>query len=135
MKQRFKLLLFIVLFMGVNKIYAQTEQTSDSTIVSGHFEINTISGADTNHVNVNYAVSPAPFTNNMNLELSTPDAILFNVDILDTANSVLLTWTPVSSSNYYNHSIDISSLTAGNYHLNIRRDNTGIILNTIYFTK
>ena len=127
--------LSIALLMGANKTSAQTEQSSDPNVVSGHFEIHVVSGTDTNHVNVNYAISPAPFTNIMNLELSTPNTIFFNADILDATNNVLVTWAPTAGSNYYSNNLDISSLPAGNYHVNIHRDNTTAILYSIPFTK
>lgn len=134
MKNIVIIMLLMVLFT-VNKAHAQTEQTVDTTIVAGHFEINVVTGGDTSHINVNYAMSPAPFTNNMSLELSTPDPIFLNIDIQDASNTTLISWAPGSSSNYYSHSIDISSLPAGNYHMNIHRDNSATVLNSVNFTK
>ncbi len=135
MKKQLYLLCFITLFTGVSKVFAQTTQTPDSSMVSGHFEINVVAGGDTNHINVNYALSPAPFTTNMNLELNTPDAMLFDVDIRDESGSVMASWSPTASSNYYNHDIDISSLPGGNYYVNIRKESNGAIFYSVPFTK
>jgi len=134
MTKKTRLLCLFALLLGANSAYAQS-QNNDPSMVAGHFEIDTTIGGVVNHINVNYALSPAPFTNVAHVHLNTPNPVLFNVDLLDAENTVIMSWTPDTISNAYDNDLDISSLPSGSYHVNIRKYHTTSVLHTINFTK
>ena len=137
MRKTIRLFILFVLLFAADKGYAQTQsqQSVDTTILSGHFEMDTVIGSDTHHINVNYVLSPVAPSTTMNVQLNTADNVLFNVDIVDATNAVVATWTPSTISNNYDHSIDISSLSSGSYSVKIRKYNTSEVLNSIAITK
>jgi len=127
------LIFFTILFFCAHKTNAQ--QASDTTIVAGHFEMDTVIGSDTNHINVNYSLSSLPFVYNIHMNLHTPNITLFNADIVDGSGTVYTTWTPTTLSNLYDNDFDISALSSGSYYINIRKNNTSTVLYAIAFTK
>jgi hypothetical protein len=136
MRKTIRLLILFVLLFAADKGYAQMNpQSVDSTILSGHFEMDTVIGSDTHHINVNYVLSPMPLSTTMNVQLNTANNVLFNVDVVDATNAVVATWTPSAISNTYDTNIDISSLSSGSYTVKIRKYNTTDVLNSISITK
>ena len=135
MKQILLTAIVCILSAGPAKTYAQTVQTDNSNVVAGQFEINVGSGIRTNQVNVNYTIAPLQLTGKIKLELSSHDAILFNADISDASGSILKIWVPSARGNHYQDNIDISYLPAGEYYVNIHKDNSDAILYSIPFTK
>jgi len=127
------LLLLLATLCMAQKTHAQ--QSNDTSVIAGHFEMDTTIGSKTHHINVNYALSPAPFSTTMNVQLNTADNVLFNVDVVDASNAVVLTWTPSAVSNNYNHDLDISSLASGTYAVKIRKYGGSTVLNSISITK
>lgn len=134
MKKAMQHLFLLALLCGAHKSFSQT-QGNDPTVVAGHFEIDTTISSVANHINVNYEVSPVPFSTVAHVRLNTADPTLLNVDLTNGSGTVLATWTPALISNSYSHDFSLESLPAGDYHLRVRRDNTSTVLHTIDFTK
>lgn len=113
---------------------------TDKTIVSGHFEAdnNVMSKAGQNvteHVNVNYSISPAPFSNELNLVLNTADPVKFSADIVTGNDRKVLQWAATEKSHMHNAKIDISKLNAGNYKVNVYWEKSNTLLYSIPFKK
>src|SRR5947207_2994932 len=100
MKQYSISVIFFGLLVTVNNTYGQEQspaatqkhsQVIENTVISGHFEIekNNKERKVTEHINVNYALSPAPFSNILNLELGTTDPMFFCADIVDSKGNKL----------------------------------------------
>jgi hypothetical protein len=126
--------LFSVLLLG-GALSSSAQQTSNPAILSGHFEIDTAVGSSVRHVNVNYTLSPAPFSNVAHIVLNSAQRRILNVDLVNSTGSVLSTWSPTSASHQYQHDFDISALPAGSYSMRIRKYNTAEVLHTINFSK
>ncbi len=109
----------------------------DNSIVAGNFAIdkpNKDRGI-TEHINVNYVMSPAPFKNILKLELGTPNPLLFSADITDVNGKVVKHWVPVQRSYYYKDVIDISQLAPGDYYLNLYCEYSTALMQRVSFKK
>lgn len=133
MKTKYGFLLSAFLLCGV--LSSSAQQTTNPAVLSGHFEIDTAVGSAMRHVNVNYTLSPAPFSNVAHILLNTPQRRLLNVDLVNSSGTLISSWTPASISHLYEHDFDISALPAGSYAMKIRKNNTAEVLHTINFTK
>lgn len=133
MKRKIRNLLLMASIVGPLQLVAQ--QHTNPAVKAGHFEIDTTIEGVVNHVNVNYELSPIPMGSIARIMINTSGHIVFNVDILNAANHVVATWSPTTSSNYYQHEFNIASLPPGNYHVNIRKYSTPAVLHTIDFSK
>lgn len=122
-------------FLLSSAITVSAQQSSNPAILSGHFEIDTAVGTVMRHVNVNYTLSPAPFSNVARIMLNSPQRRLLNVDLVNSSGTVITSWTPTTISHHYEHEFDISALPAGSYAMKIRKYNSAGILHTINFTK
>jgi hypothetical protein len=134
MKQIFIITAIAVLSLGADKTTAQTTQMNSSNVAAGQFEMNIANGSGVNHINVNYSIA-SPVSGKVKLELSSPVAVFFHVDISDASGQVVKIWAPSYSSTYYVDNLDISYLPADNYYVNIRNNSNGAILYSIPFTK
>jgi uncharacterized membrane protein (UPF0136 family) len=126
--------LFSVLLLG-GALSSSAQQTSNPAVVSGHFEIDTAIASVMQHVNVNYTLSPAPFTSVAHLLLNSAEPRVFNVDLVSATGTVLMSWTPTVLSHQYEHDFNISSLPAGSYEMRIRKYHTTEVLHTVSFSK
>ena len=119
------------------KLAAKQNETLDKSVVSGHFEINKPNKERgiIEHINVNYALSPAPFSNFIQLQLSTPDPIPFSAQIIDNKGEKRIYWKPQQISHSYNESIDIAKLEPGAYQVNIYAGNQSELVYSISFQK
>lgn len=133
MKKGYQLLMLVVLLLAARAGFAQ--QTSNPAILAGHFEMDTTIASMVRHINVNYSVSPAPFSSVAHVMLNTPKPVLFNIDLLNSSGTVVSSWSSPGAAAKCQHDFDISSLPSGNYHFNIRKYNTGAILHTVNFHK
>ena len=125
--------LLFVFGLTAMKTNAQT-QGPDPSVQSGHFEFTRVVGGITNHINVNYSLSPAPFVASLQVALNTPDPTFFSVDVVDGTGGVLLHWVPSTTDNTYSHSFDISALPPGSYFVHVN-DSGPTLLSSIPFTK
>src|SRR4051812_32762285 len=78
-------------FAQQNSGAAAGNMVQNNALVAGNFNIDRQNAARgiTEHINVNYVLSPAPFNNVLNLQLNTADPLLFTADIVDNKNKVL----------------------------------------------
>jgi len=95
-------LLLCVLFLGVNKTFAQNRGL-----------------IKTSSQNLYYVVEPGESAGSMHVMLRSPNQDILSVDLLNEANKVVMNWTPSAASHQYKHDFDLSKLPAGNYHVNI----------------
>ena len=135
MKQILIITSIVVLSLGADKTSAQTAQINSSNVAVGQFEMNVANGSGVSHINVNYSIASVLVSGKMKLELSSPVAVLFHVDISDASGQVVKIWAPSSSSTYYLDNLDISYLPADNYYVNIHASSSSAILYSIPFTK
>lgn len=136
---------FLIL-AGAAASYAQEGRTQDANpniaamnnrpVIAGSFEIDkTNSAGKTEHINVNYAISPVPFTNVLNLELNTPNPTFFRAEIINAQGKKVAQWSPAQKSYLYKGTMDISSLPKGNYKVNIYSELAAGVVNSIPFQK
>lgn len=113
---------------------------TDKSIVSGHFEANSNrvskSGQSiTEHVNINYSISPAPFSSELNLVLNTAEPVKFSADIVTGNGHKLVEWSSSERSHLHNAKMDISKLNSGNYSVNVYWEKSSTLLYSIPFKK
>lgn len=127
------LCLFLISFLLSNISYAQ--QHSDSSIMRGHFEIDTTISGVVNHINVNFELSPMPISASVDFRINTANNMIFNIDLKNSAGTLISSWTPTSISNSYSHTFNTSMLSAGTYLLDIRKYHESTVIHTITFLK
>ena len=143
--KRYRLLILLVISqLSAEHVFSQqtlgvapSNLAKDNSVVAGNFMINreNTERGITEHINVNYAVSPAPFTNFLSLELGTADPTRFSADVVDAKGVRVSHWQPVEKSYHYKETIDISKLRPGNYRLNIYCEYGPAILHSVPFEK
>jgi hypothetical protein len=131
------LLCITLLLSSHNSFCQKSGQESDPTTTSGHFEIAMVNAERhrTEHINVNYSLSPAPFTNNIVIELSTPQPTSFRADIVTAGGAKVIHWKPAVKNYHYRDDIDISRLAPGTYFVNIYSEDYPGLLHSISFKK
>jgi hypothetical protein len=110
----------------------------DRSVVSGHFDITIHNQAMNNRqeqINVNYVMSPAPFTDKLNLTLNTPDPVKFRAEVVNAQNKVVTHWGAEQRSHLHETTIDISKLPAGQYRVNVYWEKSEDLLYSIPFEK
>jgi len=109
----------------------------DQTLISGHFEINKENKERRviEHINVNYAISPVPFTSVLNLEINTAEPTLFSAYIYDGDGRILAQWQPSGKNHAYRGTMNISKLKPGDYNLSIYSEMDKEVAYTIPFQK
>jgi hypothetical protein len=109
----------------------------DPTLISGHFEINKENREKgiIEHINVNYALSPVPFTSVLNLEINTAEPTIFSACIYDGDGRILAKWQPTGKNHAYKGSLNISKLSPGDYNLSIYSEMDKGVAYTIPFQK
>jgi hypothetical protein len=131
------LLLQLLSAKGQQNISTSNEGAIDKSLIAGHFDIdkkNEQRGI-TEHINVNYSLSPAPFTKYLTLELSTAQPTLFTADIVDAKGQKVKHWAPQAKSYFYKDVINISSLAPGNYKVNLYSEISTTLIYSIAFHK
>lgn len=116
-----KLLLVLALStLFANVVGAQARQSAtDPTHVAGHFDVIKMTSKGEEHINVNYALFPAPFFDVVKMNLNTPDPMAMSIKIVNTAGQTKLSWKPEQISYRYDQQFDINNLSPGLYHMDI----------------
>jgi hypothetical protein len=141
-----KKFLFVLLFAGGGALSSfgqqalshQPKQNSfNPSVTGGSFDINKNNKQRgiTEHINVNYSIYPVPFTDVLNLALSTANPLLFSADIVDLNGNKVAHWQPSVKKYSYTEAIDISSLAPGNYKINIYSEIGEGVVHSISFQK
>lgn len=131
-----KLLLVLALStLFANAVSAQARQSAtDPTHVAGHFDVIKMTSKGEEHINVNYALFPAPFYDIVKMNLNTPDPMAMSIKIVNMEGQTKLSWKPEQISYRYDQQFDIHNLSAGLYHMDIfDADNNKIY--SVPFTK
>jgi len=109
----------------------------DPTVVTGHFTAdlkNEVRGI-TEHINVNYILSPAPFTDKLNLTLNTPDPVRFFADIADESGKVVFQWKATEKKHLHEIAMNIANLPSGKYFVNVYWERNSSLIGAIPFEK
>lgn len=117
-----------VLLLGIGKSYAQSVYTKGSFSLSSD--------------QVNYRLIPATISDSVDVQLNVVNPttnfagsdVYLGMELLNSSNSSLMSWSPTANKNFYYHHFNIASLSAGTYHINVK-SSTGTVLQTITFTK
>ncbi|MBA3830198.1 MAG: hypothetical protein H0X33_14760 [Taibaiella sp.] len=93
----------------------------------GSFYISKTTGTLEEHINVNYALYPAPFVNVVKMNLNTPHNMMLSVKIINSNGTQMTAWKPAQASYRYDKEFDISSYPTGQYKIDIYGpDNTKV---------
>lgn len=118
-----KKLLVVLALSGffTNVANAQTirQSATDPTHVAGHFDVIKMTSKGEEHINVNYALFPAPFYDVVKMNLNTPDPMPMSIKIVNANGQTKLTWKPDHVSYRYDQQFNIQALPAGLYHVDI----------------
>lgn len=106
------------LFANIGNAQARQSAT-DPTHVAGHFDVIKMTSKGEEHINVNYALFPAPFYDVVKMNLNTPDPMAMSIKIINTAGQTKLSWKPEQISYRYDQQFDIHNLSPGLYHMDI----------------
>ena len=119
---------------------SNAKYNAGSSVTYGHFDAdysNKAKGANApqEHINVNYSYSQSTDNNFLDLTLNTSDPTLFSVQVVDGNGKVKANW--VSNVRNHNHQpkINISNLSAGDYHLNIFWEKSTSAIKSIPFKR
>ena len=91
--------------------------------------------SSTETMNVNYSLSPKNPSTTANLMLHTPNPMPLSAKIMDESGKVVLSWTPDTKVYLYQTSLNISSLKAGIYTVNIFMGTDKKSIHQFNFTK
>lgn len=95
---------------------ANIDAVSNYDGILGRFDY---SISPTEHLNVNYSLTPKNPATVAHLMLNTPDPMPFSAKILDDKGNIVLNWIPESKSYLYNADLNIASLSSGAYTIHI----------------
>ena len=122
-----KILLLLSLF-SVCVTYGQSASKSnvhyDDSRVIGSFYYNIKGDKVEQHININYVLSPAPFTNTLHFVLGTAEPLAMHANVVNAAGVAVLKWAPAAVSYKYMDQFDISSLPVGKYHMDVFAGNS-----------
>lgn len=95
------------------------------SVRAGHFEMEQLNKdrGITEHVNVNYSLSPVPAGKMLSLELSTAAPTYFSVVVTDMKSREVAHWEPKQESYVYRAQIDVANIPAGKYNMVINWNN------------
>ena len=119
---------------------ANANYNAGSNVTSGHFDAdysNKAKGATApeEHINVNYFYSQSKDNNFLDLTLNTADPTLFSVQVVDENGKVKANWVANARSHNHQSKINISNLSAGDYHLNIFWEKSTSAIKSIPFKR
>ena len=119
---------------------ANANYNAGSNVISGHFDAdysNKARGATApqEHINVNYSYSQSIDNKSLDLTLNTSDPTLFSVEIIDAKGKVKAKWAADVRNHIHQPKIDISTLSAGNYNLNIFWEKSTSAIKSIPFKR
>ena len=120
-----KLFLIVVIAIGFNMDSIAQSATISKANADAINNLDAIAGnfgyalSATETMNVNYSLTPKNPTSTANLMLHTPDPMPLSVKILDESGKTVLSWVPETKVYLYNKSLNLASLKAGTYTVNI----------------
>lgn len=131
-------LLFLALVLLGKDVTGQTAESRTPTRTqkesSGRFAVDfRKSGQADKRVDVNF--SSVVSSSSVNLTFETSETMLFMANIINAENKLVTRWQPQEKNNHYSPSIDITSLPAGTYRIDIFAEHYPGISHTISFTK
>ncbi|HXS38310.1 MAG TPA: hypothetical protein VN721_16530 [Flavipsychrobacter sp.] len=112
------LFLFISYPCFANAQIAKTNHL-DPSVVTGHFFIKENTKGYEEQINVNYLLTPAPFSKVINMELGTANPRELSCKLVTAKGRTITDWQPTDISYVYHHQFDISSLNQGDYRLDV----------------
>src|SRR6185437_10167713 len=104
---------FLIFFVSLLSFSASgqiTNQNYDVSRLTGSFYIDVKSKSGVDHINVNYVLSPKPFSNVLKVNLNTPDPMYLAMKLTDMSGRVIASWKPETTSYKYMHEFDIAGL-------------------------
>ncbi|MBA3827985.1 MAG: hypothetical protein H0X33_03525 [Taibaiella sp.] len=113
-----QVLLSVALLFSAFCLNAQSAR-QQSPPNSGSFYISKTTGTVEEHINVNYALYPAPFVNVVKMNLNTPNDMMLSVKIINSNGTQMTAWKPAQANYRYDKEFDISSYPAGKYRIDI----------------
>ncbi|MBS1689801.1 MAG: hypothetical protein JSS96_13820 [Bacteroidetes bacterium] len=129
-----KLLILLALFATYTTQAQSRNQNYDPSRVTGQFFIKQTTAKGVEKINVNYYLSPAPFTKVLNFSLNTPQPRMLSAKITNSSGRTVLTWKPQAKDYRYETEFNIATLQPGNYNVNVY-DAGGVKLYSIPFSK
>jgi|SRR6185312_10710480 len=115
---RYIMLFFVsLLYFSVNG--QTTNQNYDISRSTGSFYIDIKSKSGVDHINVNYVLSPKPFSNVLKVNLNTPDPMYLGLKLVDMSGKVIASWKPENTSYKYMHEFDVAELAKGKYKVDV----------------
>lgn len=98
---------------------ANTDAITNFNGILGRFDY---ALSETEHLNVNYCLTPKSPRTIAHLMLNTPVQMAFNAKVFDTKGKVVLNWSPESKSHQYDVDLEVGSLSSGEYTIHIYND-------------
>ncbi|MES2477950.1 MAG: hypothetical protein V4561_02610 [Bacteroidota bacterium] len=89
----------------------------------------------TERLNVNYSLTPKNPSTVAHLMLHTPDPMPLSAKIMNAAGKVVMTWTPDTKVYLYNADLNIASLEAGTYTVNVYMGSDSKSIHNFSFSK
>lgn len=91
--------------------------------------------SSTESLNVNYSLTPKNPTSIAHLMLHTPDPMPLSANITNASGKVVLSWTPQEKVYLYNTDLNVSSLSAGVYTVNVYMGTENKSIHSFSFSK
>jgi len=129
-----KLLILSAVIFSMTANAQTSKQHFDAARIAGNFFIHEHTEKGNEQINVNYILSPAPFTNVLTVDLNMAYPRMLSVKITNSNNKTVFAWKPQSENYRYETQFDIASLPADSYNLNVYNAG-GTKLHSIPFTK
>jgi hypothetical protein len=129
-----KLLILLACFATFSSQAQTRNQNYDPSRVTGRFFIKQTTAKGLEQINVNYYLSPAPFTKVLNFSLNTPEPRMLSAKITNSSGKTVLSWKPQAENYRYDTQFNLEALAPGNYNVNVY-DAKGIKLYSIPFSK
>jgi hypothetical protein len=136
-----KLFLIVVIALGFNIDSTAQSATISKPNADAITNLNAVSGSfgyalsATETLNVNYSLSPKNPSTTANLMLHTPNPMPLSAKIMDQSGKIVLSWTPSSKVYLYQTSLNVSSLKAGVYSVNLYMGEDKKSIHQFTFTK
>jgi hypothetical protein len=136
-----KLFLIVVIALGFNIDSTAQSATISKPNADAIANLDAVAGSfgyalsATETLNVNYSLSPKNPSTTANLMLHTPNPMPLSAKIMDQSGKIVLSWTPSSKVYLYQTSLNVSSLKAGVYSVNLYMGEDKKSIHQFTFTK
>jgi hypothetical protein len=136
-----KLFLIVVIALGFNIDSTAQSATISKPNADAITNLDAVAGSfgyalsATETLNVNYSLSPKNPSTTANLMLHTPNPMPLSAKIMDQSGKIVLSWTPSSKVYLYQTSLNVSSLKAGVYSVNLYMGEDKKSIHQFTFTK